>query len=129
VTVEDAATAGCRLPILGTLPAAVRFVSAEPLLGDFRIGEHRINWLIVGGESGPNRRPVDPANVRSLRDQAVARGIPFFFKQWGGLRPKDQGKTLDGRQWCDCPKRPRRIAQDSRTRPGSMFDTCGGSMR
>jgi protein gp37 len=63
-----------------------------------------IRWVIVGGESGPKRRPVDPAWVRDIRDQCVAAGIAFFFKQWGGHTPKARGRELDGRTWDQMPR-------------------------
>lgn len=63
----------------------------------------RLSWVVVGGESGPKARPIDPAWVRSLRDQCIAAGVPFFFKQWGGVNKKATGRTLDGRTWDDMP--------------------------
>ena len=63
----------------------------------------RIDWIIVGGESGPGHRPVDPNWVRSLRDQALAADVAFFFKQWGGPTPKAGGRLLDGRTWDQYP--------------------------
>jgi protein gp37 len=84
--------------------AAVRFISAEPLLGPLdRLDLTGIDWLIVGGESGPRHRPMDPGWVRDLRDQAVAAGVAFFFKQWGGRTPKAGGRLLDGRTWDEYP--------------------------
>lgn len=86
-------------------PAAVRFISAEPLLGPLpSLDLTGIDWLIVGGESGPNARPIDPGWVRDLRDRAVDAGTAFFFKQWGGRTPKANGRTLDGRTWDEYPK-------------------------
>jgi len=94
---------------LRTVPAAVRFVSAEPLLGPLpRLDLDAIDWLIAGGESGPKARRMDPAWVRNLRDAATQRGVPFFFKQWGGPRPKARGRELDGRTWDELPDRARR---------------------
>jgi len=99
-SVEDQPTADARIPHLLAAPAAVRFVSAEPLLGPvdltvYMFGAHqteetdwiarRLDWLIVGGESGPGARPMHPDWARSLRDQCAAASVPFFFKQWGGV--------------------------------------------
>lgn len=86
-------------------PAAVRFVSAEPLLGPLRsLDLTGIDWLIAGGESGPNARPVEAAWVRDLRDRCIESGTAFFFKQWGGRTPKSNGRELDGREWSEYPK-------------------------
>lgn len=106
VSVENQATADERIPLLLQTPAVVKFISAEPLLGPVSLagfdGEtYRpwldsvawkvdIDWVIVGGESGPNARPMHPDWVRSLRDQCQAAGVPFFFKQWGEWLPNDQ---------------------------------------
>ena len=87
-----------RVDHLRRVPAAVRFVSAEPLLGPLSgLGLDRIHWLIVGGESGPRARPMRAAWVRELRDLAEAASVPFFFKQWGGFHSKAGGRVLDGR--------------------------------
>jgi protein gp37 len=87
-----------RLDHLRAVEASVRFVSAEPLLGPLDdLNLDGIHWLIAGGESGPRARPVDPAWVVDLRDQCVAAGVPFFFKQWGGRTPKAGGRELLGR--------------------------------
>jgi protein gp37 len=89
---------------LRDVPAAVRFLSVEPLLGPVpSLNLDGIDWVIAGGESGFNARPVDPAWVTSLRDQTVERGIPFFFKQWGGRTPKAGGRELEGRTWDELP--------------------------
>jgi protein gp37 len=94
-----------RIDHLKTVPAAVRFLSIEPLLGPIRrIPLDGIHWVIVGGESGGGRRPVDPDWVRSIRDQCVSAGVPFFFKQWGGRTPKSGGRILDGRTWDELPR-------------------------
>ncbi|WP_276199018.1 phage Gp37/Gp68 family protein [Chelatococcus sp. XZ-Ab1] len=85
VSTEDQRRADERMPDLRETPAAVRFVSAEPLLGaiDFEPWLDRIDWIIAGGESGPGARPMHPDWARSIRDQCAAAGVPFFFKQWG----------------------------------------------
>lgn len=78
-------------------PAAVRFLSLEPLLGPLpSLDLEGIGWVIVGGESGPGHRPIDAAWVRDIRDHCADAGVPFFFKQWGGRTPKAGGRKLDG---------------------------------
>lgn len=139
VSAEDQKRADLRIPALLDTPAAVRFVSAEPLLGPLdiaRFAEHDdakydvppLSWVIVGGESGPGARPMHPEWARSLRDQCVAAGVPFLFKQWGEWSPekghrysdfhqfdndassfvmrvgkKRAGRELDGRTWDQYP--------------------------
>ncbi len=93
-----------RVDDLRQVPAEVRFLSVEPLIG--RISElplAGIPWVIVGGESGWNRRPIREEWVREIRRQCVDRGVPFFFKQWGGRFPKSGGRELDGREWSEFP--------------------------
>lgn len=103
VSVENADFRG-RMDDLRTVPAAVRFVSFEPLLGPVGdVNLDGIDWAIVGGESGPDARPMDPAWVLEIRDQCVRAGVPFFFKQWGGVRKKAAGRQLDGRLWNEWP--------------------------
>lgn len=93
-----------RLDDLRKVPAAVRFVSAEPLLGPLAgIDLTGISWLIAGGESGNGHRVMDPQWVRDIRDQCGSAGVPFFFKQWGGKTPKANGRTLDGLIHDDMP--------------------------
>lgn len=130
VSCEDQVTADERIPLLLQTPAAVRFVSLEPLLGPITLTElqparevevdslngkhgiHRplqgrnqtLNWVIVGGESGPQARPMHPDWARTIRDQCIAAGVPFFFKQWGGCDKKASGRLLDGREWNEFPK-------------------------
>jgi protein gp37 len=90
---------------LRLVPATVRFLSLEPLLG--RLGTidlSGIDWVIVGGESGPGARPMEPEWAREIRDQCLRAGVPFFFKQWGGVRKKKTGRVLDGRTWDGMPK-------------------------
>jgi protein gp37 len=100
-----------RADALRTVPAAVRFISAEPLLGPLDDLElHEIDWLIAGGESGPRHRRIDPAWVRDLRDRCADDGVAFFFKQWGGTRPKSGGRELDGLHWDQLPE-PRAVAE------------------
>lgn len=105
VSVEDA-KATPRIAHLRSCSAGVRFLSIEPLIG--AVGEvdlTGIDWVIVGGESGPRARPIHLEWVRKIRDQCVAQNIPFFFKQWGGIRPKSGGRELDGREWSEFPSR------------------------
>jgi len=152
VSVENQARADERIPVLLDTPAAVRFVSCEPLLGPIDLDPYiecpcctygdtapprtlpclcgeLIDWVIVGGESGPNARPMHPDWARSIRDQCQAASVPFFFKQWGEWVPccmvedetqhpqkmlegtimsrvgkKVAGKLLDGRTWDEYPK-------------------------
>jgi protein gp37 len=104
VSVENADYVS-RVDDLGEVPAAVRFLSVEPLLGPIRgLPLARIDWVIVGGESGGRRRAVDAEWVRGIRDQCVAANVPFFFKQWGGRTPKSGGRVLDGRTWDEMPR-------------------------
>ena len=110
VTVEEAKHKS-RIDDLRQVPAAVRFLSCEPLLGP--LGEldlTGIHWLIAGGESGPGARPMAADWVRSLRDQCRTSGTAFYFKQWGGVRKKAAGRTLDGCEYLAFPKpRPDRL--------------------
>jgi protein gp37 len=96
-----------RLDVLRTIPARVRFVSAEPLLGSLAdVNLDGIDWLIAGGESGPKARPMREEWVRELRDRCGALSIPFFFKQWGGPASAKRGgveAVLDGRRWTEFP--------------------------
>lgn len=93
-----------RVDHLRTVGAAVRFVSAEPLLGPLDgLDLSGIDWLIAGGESGPRARPVQASWLRALRDECRAAEVAFFFKQWGGRTPKAGGRTLDGRTWDEYP--------------------------
>ncbi len=93
-----------RIDYLRRTDAHVKFLSLEPLLGRLRkIKLRGIDWVIVGGESGPGARPVDPAWVTEIRDQCVRADVPFFFKQWGGVMKKKTGRLLDGRTWDEMP--------------------------
>lgn len=94
-----------RVDHLRQVGAAVRFVSAEPLLGPIEaLDLAGIHWLIAGGESGPGARPMDQAWVLDLRDQCARAGVPFFFKQWGGRTPKAGGRQLEGRTYDEMPE-------------------------
>jgi len=115
-SVENQKTADERIPHLVKVPVKVKFVSCEPLLGkvdlqlrgrNYGIDDEYVNWVIAGGESGPNARPMNPDWVRYLRDQCQEMNVPFFFKQWGEWGPnalypigkKKAGRELDGRTW------------------------------
>ena len=117
VSVEDQRAADERIPLLLQTPAAVRFLSCEPLLGPVDLERwirritHRVpegmndgvDWVIAGGESGPKVRQCDPDWARSLRDQCQSAGVAFFFKQWGGRTHAAGGRELDGRTWDEYP--------------------------
>jgi protein gp37 len=103
VSVEDA-QAKSRIKHISAAPAGARFLSIEPLLGPVgTLDLTNIDWVIAGGESGPRARLMDPVWVRQVRDECVRQDVAFFFKQWGGLRPKDGGRELDGREWNGFP--------------------------
>lgn len=93
-----------RADFLRKVPTAVRFISAEPLLGPVdQLNLEGIHWLITGGESGAGFRPCDPEWVRDARDRCLARNVAYFHKQWGGRTPKAGGRLLDGRTWDEFP--------------------------
>jgi protein gp37 len=110
VSVENQAV-DKRIPLLLQTPTAVRFLSCEPLLGPITLeGCERLDWVICGGGSGPHARPMHPDWAHSLRDQCIAAGVPFFFKQWGAynsqavrMGKKAAGAMLDGREWKEFP--------------------------
>lgn len=132
VSVENQEWADIRVPALVETPAAVRFLSCEPLLGPVDVSRwlprplcdsceadmgapmcntcyadfksNHVGWVIAGGESGAGFRPVEQEWVRSLRDQCVTSGVPFLFKQWGGRTPKSGGRELDGLKWDEYPE-------------------------
>lgn len=94
-----------RISELVSVPAAIRFLSVEPLLAPIQnLPLAGINWVIVGGESGPGCRPIAAQWVRIIRDECVAANVPFFFKQWGGTRKSKTGRLLDGRFWDEMPE-------------------------
>ena len=94
-----------RIRTLVKIPATVRFLSLEPLLGPIpRLPLTGVHWAILGGESGPGARPMDGAWVRQIRDRCLACSVPFFFKQWGGVQKKKAGRVLDGRTWNEMPR-------------------------
>ncbi len=105
VSVEDRRYGLPRVDVLRRVPAAVRFLSIEPLLED--LGEldlTGIHWVIVGGESGPRARRMEPEWVRSVQRHCAAQGVPFFFKQWGGVQKGRAGRELDKRTWDEFPR-------------------------
>jgi protein gp37 len=123
-SVEDQATADVRVRQLIRTPAAIRFLSCEPLLGPVTLRRlhlpppkrfqrtgpgpweayKHLDWVICGGESGHAARPMDPDWARALRDEVTGAGVAFFFKQWGGVRKALAGRDLDGRTWDEYPK-------------------------
>ena len=104
-----------RIHELQQVPAAVRFLSVEPLLGPIpRLPVSKIHWVIVGGESGPGAREMKPEWVQQIRDRCHRYEVPFFFKQWGGVQKSQTGRILDGRTWDEYPIH----FADERTRGG-----------
>ena len=104
VSVEDHMVRS-RIRHLSMAPVAVRFLSLEPLLESLgAIDLAGIAWVIVGGESGPHARPLQPEWVREIRDQCAGADMPFFFKQWGGRTPKAGGRLLEGVEYDEMPK-------------------------
>jgi protein gp37 len=128
VSAERQQEADERIPLLLDTPAAIRFVSAEPLLGSIDI-DNRLDWVIVGGESGPHARPMHPDWARGLRDQCQAAGVPFFFKQWGAWLPGQNethptfGKSIAHHQ--DGAWGPRDIARGLQSRNYVMWEPDG----
>jgi len=105
VTVEDQSVVE-RVCDLAATPAAIRFLSCEPLLGPLaRLPLGGIGWVIVGGESGPRARSMREEWVLDIRQQCLAAGVPFFFKQWGGTRRRASGRMLEGRTYDAMPIR------------------------
>jgi protein gp37 len=111
VSIEDGTKLSRARHLIQT-PVPIRFLSLEPLIGP--VGDlplEGIRWIIVGGESGPGARPVDPQWVRSIRDHCIDRRIPFFFKQWGGRWPNSGGRILDNQAWSQWPVMPTQFAR------------------
>jgi protein gp37 len=107
VSVEDAECVD-RIDCLRGTGAKVKFLSLEPLLGPLPSLDLRgIDWVIVGGESGPRARPMDPSWATDIRDQCQSALVPFFFKQWGGKNKKKAGRLLEGRTWDEMPRNRR----------------------
>jgi protein gp37 len=106
VSVEDRKYGVPRIEVLRSVPAGLRFLSIEPLLEDLGPVDLRgIDWVIVGGESGPGARPMDESWVRSILEQCRAAGVAFFFKQWGGVQKRRHGRELDGQTYDEFPPR------------------------
>ncbi len=104
VSVENQRHGLPRIVELRRANAAVRFLSIEPLLEDLgRFSLNKVDWVIVGGESGPRARPMNEEWVRNIRDQCIDANVAFFFKQWGGTRKKLTGRVLEGRTWDEYP--------------------------
>jgi protein gp37 len=115
VSVEDAKNAA-RLKHLRVAQASVKFVSFEPLLGSVgKLDLTGINWVIVGGESGPHARPMAEEWAIEIRDQCRSAKVAFFFKQWGGVRPKSGGRLLRKREWNQYPRIHKQWASGVRT--------------
>lgn len=103
VTVENADHID-RIDDLRKVPAAVRFLSLEPLLGPLpALNLEGINWVIVGGESGPGARPMAEVWAKDIKSQCLDARVPFFFKQWGGVQKKKAGRLLEARTWDQMP--------------------------
>lgn len=103
VSVEDQRVVH-RIESLRAVPAQIRFLSIEPLIGPLNnLDLTGIHWVIVGGESGPKARPMEESWVRSIRDQCLEQNVAFFFKQWGGVQKHRHGRELDGRTWDEFP--------------------------
>ena len=123
VSVEDRRHGLPRIEHLRSAPAGLRMLSVEPLLEDLGpLDLAGIGWVILGGESGPGARPMEAAWVRSIRDQCEAAGVPFFFKQWGGVRKGKSGRELDGRTHDEVPDR---LNCQARPGPGSAVQGFG----
>lgn len=94
-----------RVDDLRQTDSTIKFLSLEPLLGALPVlNLSGIDWVIVGGESGPKARPMEPQWVIEIRDQCLSASVPFFFKQWGGVNKKKSGRLLDGQTWDEMPK-------------------------
>jgi protein gp37 len=103
-----------RAELLRSVQCKVRFLSLEPLLGPLpSLSLEGIDWVVVGGESGPQARPVKAEWIRQIREKCLAEGVPFFFKQWGGRNKRAAGRVLDGRLWDDMPQGFARTAERS----------------
>jgi protein gp37 len=99
-----------RVDYLRRVKAPIKFLSIEPLLAPLgKVNLQGINWVIVGGESGPGARPMNEDWITDIRDQCQAAGVAFFFKQWGGVQKKRSGRTLEGRTWDEMPQLPERV--------------------
>jgi protein gp37 len=105
VSIEDERVLG-RVELLRSVPAHIRFLSLEPLIGPLpSLDLSGIHWVIVGGESGPHARPMNKDWVVEIREQCRRQAVPFFFKQWGGVRKRSTGRVLDGKTWDGFPEK------------------------
>jgi protein gp37 len=121
VSVENIKHGLPRIHHLRSAPAAVRFLSVEPLLEDIgKLNLNGISWVIVGGESGPNARPIKRQWVTSIRDQCKRAHVPFFFKQWGGRHKKKAGRVLEGHTHDEFPVLVRSAAPKRTTRDNTI---------
>jgi protein gp37 len=111
VSVENQYWAERRTPLLKQVPAAIRFLSCEPLLKPLKLDLSGIHWVIVGGESGLRARPMAESWVRAIREQCQVAGVAFFFKQWGGRTHNERGRVLDGKTWNQLPNNAGRSLQ------------------
>jgi protein gp37 len=126
VSVEDRAHGLPRIEHLRQAPAAVRFLSIEPLLEELgEINLQGIHWVIVGGESGAGARPMQKEWVLSIRDQCDRAKVPFFFKQWGGVHKSKAGRNLDGKKYDGVPGRVELPVLDNRRRMAAIADIEG----
>jgi len=135
VSVEDRKYGLPRIDELRRTRAGVRFLSVEPLIEDLgKFDLSNIDWVIVGGESGPGARPMKEEWVLSIRDQCLEANVPFFFKQWGGLRKKIRGRELDGRTYDDLPftadelKLPPRLERQTRLSKVQVLVAAAGGV-
>lgn len=129
VSVEDRDYGLPRISHLRESGASIKFLSVEPLLEDLgNVDLDSIDWMIVGGESGPGARPIDASWVRSLRRQCRKSTVKFFFKQWGGVRKHETGRVLDGRTYDEFPEKSREPVPDfsERTRVISLIQKTSG---
>ena len=119
VSVEDE-KAATRIAHLQAANAGVRFLSIEPLIAPVgRLNLSGIEWVIVGGESGPRSRPMNEKWVIDIRNQCVKAGVAFFFKQWGGFSPKAGGRLLEGKEWSQFPGRRRTASKQPEMQAGA----------
>ncbi|HEY2156410.1 MAG TPA: phage Gp37/Gp68 family protein [Isosphaeraceae bacterium] len=128
VSVEDRKHGLPRVEHLQSAPAGLRMLSVEPLLEDLGPFDlDGIGWVIAGGESGPGARPLDPDWIRAVRDRCGEADVPFFFKQWGGVRKGKTGRLLDGRTHDAMPDRPTATVPASAERRRLAADCLAGS--
>jgi len=114
-TVENQEIADLRVPLLQKVPSSVKFLSVEPLLGPIEFQSlEGIDWVIVGGESGLNHRPMEEKWVMDIKKQCEQAGVKFFFKQWGGRTPKANGRELKGKTYEEFPVSPANVAQEKK---------------